>query len=56
MCTLIGRLIYEVSRRHPEASEGTILRFAKAAEQAFIKCCAQDDHAECVTTAVRGVS
>ncbi|KAM4616119.1 vitamin D-binding protein isoform 2-T2 [Polymixia lowei] len=41
-------LIYEVSRRHPEASEAAILRYAQATERAFLMCCAKEGHAECV--------
>ncbi|KAK6328121.1 hypothetical protein J4Q44_G00000990 [Coregonus suidteri] len=50
----MGKLIYEISVRHPESSQQVILRFAKDAEQAFLQCCDMEDHAECVKTALAG--
>nr|XP_046207441.1 albumin 2-like isoform X1 [Oncorhynchus gorbuscha] len=48
----LGKLIYELSVRHPESSQQVILRFSKEAEQAFLQCCDKEDHAECVKTAL----
>nr|XP_023992195.1 serum albumin 2-like [Salvelinus alpinus] len=48
----LGKLIYELSVRHPESSQQVILRFSKEAEQAFLQCCDKEDHAECVKAAL----
>uniref|UniRef100_A0A8C7JQF4 Albumin domain-containing protein n=1 Tax=Oncorhynchus kisutch TaxID=8019 RepID=A0A8C7JQF4_ONCKI len=50
----MGKLVYEISVRHPESSQQVILRFAKEAEQALLQCCDKEDHAECVKTALAG--
>uniref|UniRef100_A0A668A0J5 Albumin domain-containing protein n=1 Tax=Myripristis murdjan TaxID=586833 RepID=A0A668A0J5_9TELE len=46
------KLLYEVSRRHPEASRVVIFRYAEPAEQALRECCPREDRADCVKTAV----
>ncbi|XP_071388760.1 vitamin D-binding protein [Centroberyx affinis] len=46
----VTNVLYEVSRRHPEASQVVILRYVAAAHQAVAKCCANNDPVECIRT------
>ncbi|XP_078141301.1 vitamin D-binding protein [Centroberyx gerrardi] len=48
----VTNVLYEVSRRHPEVSQAVILRYVAAAQQAVAKCCANNDPAECIKTAM----
>ncbi|KAL0983746.1 hypothetical protein UPYG_G00132170 [Umbra pygmaea] len=48
----MGKILHEVSTRHPESSQQLLLRFAKEAEQALMQCCDKEDHTDCVKTAL----
>ncbi|KAL0979890.1 hypothetical protein UPYG_G00191180 [Umbra pygmaea] len=50
----LTKLTYEVSVRHPEASQQVVLRFLKEAEQAFLHCCHTENQTECVRNAMTG--